>query len=162
SENGHGSETVSFPPDREGEGVHRFPVSRLYRETGTETPRSDGSLVFQDAREFADEDEAGASAILGDDENVVIGDNTDVLVYGDGGAGKTTLANALAVHLAAGDDWLGIPVPRPVRVGLVENEGPRPLFRRKLRRRFAGWSGSPLGDRLKMLKAPWGKVSLDV
>jgi hypothetical protein len=28
-----------------------------------------------------------------------------------------------ACHLAAGEDWLGMPVPHPVRVLLVENGG---------------------------------------
>ena len=35
------------------------------------------------------------------------------MFYGDGGAGKTTLAIDLAFHLAAGEDWLGIPVRGP-------------------------------------------------
>ena len=37
----------------------------------------------------------------------------DVMIYGDGGASKTTLTIDLGCHLAAGDDWLGIPVPKP-------------------------------------------------
>jgi hypothetical protein len=64
--------------------------------------------------------------------------------------------------MAAADSWLGSPVGRPLRVGLVENEGPRPLFRRKLRRKLRAWKGSPIEGRLLMLKSPWGKVSLDV
>jgi hypothetical protein len=77
------------------------------------------------------------------------------MMYGDGGAGKTTLAIDLACHLAAGDDWFGMPIPRPVRVLLIEREGPRPLMRRKLRRKLEGWQGSELGDRLLVWEAPW-------
>jgi putative DNA primase/helicase len=128
------------------------------------TRHSDGivsfDLEFDEASVFAAEDEAGAAAILGDDDNVVIGENSDVMVYGEGGAGKTTLANDLAVHLAAGDGWLGVPVAGPVRVGIVENEGPRPLFRKKLQRKLDAWHGSQLEGRLLMLRSPWGKVTL--
>jgi hypothetical protein len=81
------------------------------------------------------------------------------MFYGDGGAGKTTLTVDLSCHLAAGDDWLGIPIGNAVRVGIVENEGPRPL--RKVARKLAAWKGSDLGDRLHLLEEPWGKVSLD-
>ena len=83
------------------------------------------------------------------------------MFYGDGGAGKTTLMIDLGLHLAAGDDWLGIPIGRAVRVAIVENEGPRPLFRAKLRRKLDAWKGSPLEDRLLLLEDPWSRVSLD-
>ena len=46
------------------------------------------------------------------------------MVYGDGGAGKTTLCLDLACHLAGGDEWLGIDVAAPLSVLLIENEGP--------------------------------------
>src|SRR5207248_6215569 len=83
----------------------------------------------------------------------------DVMIYGDGGAGKTTLSIDLAFHLAAGDDWCGIAVPHKVRVGIVENEGPRALFRQKLRRKRESWAGSPLGDRLHVLDHPWSRFT---
>jgi hypothetical protein len=117
--------------------------------------------VFKEATVFANEDEPGAAPLAGSDDDIVVGENGDVMFYGDGGAGKTTIANDLAVHLAAGDDWIGIPVARPARVGLVENEGPRPLFRRKLRRKLSGWQGSSIKDRLQVLENPWGAVSVD-
>jgi hypothetical protein len=81
------------------------------------------------------------------------------MLYGDGGAGKTTLELDLGFHLAAGDAWFGIPVARPVRTLLIENEGPRALFRRKMERKSDGWSGSPLEGRLQILAEPWGKFS---
>jgi hypothetical protein len=52
---------------------------------------------------FADTEEEGAEAVLGDADNAVIPEAGDVMVYGDGGAGKTTLVIDLACHLAAGD-----------------------------------------------------------
>jgi hypothetical protein len=109
--------------------------------------------------EFCKVDEPGASALVGDEDEVVIPEDGDIMFYGDGGAGKTTLAVDLACHLAAGDDWLGLPVARSARVLLVENEGPRPLFRRKLRRKRDHWAGSPIGDRVVVHLTPWGHVS---
>jgi hypothetical protein len=104
--------------------------------------------------------EPGSESLVGAAGDAVIPQGGDVMFYGDGGAGKTTLAIDLACHLAAGDDWLGLPVARPVRVLLIENEGPRPLFRPKLERKRDGWSGSPLEDRVCVLEQPWGKLSL--
>lgn len=114
-------------------------------------------LVTLDA--FCAVDEPGAAALVGDEDGAVIPEGGDVMFYGDGGAGKTTLAVDLGCHLAAGDDWLGLPVARSTRVLLVENEGPRPLFRKKLRRKRDHWAGSPIGDRIVVLETPWGHVS---
>jgi hypothetical protein len=108
---------------------------------------------------FADTPEEGAAALLGTNEDVVFGADSDGMFYGDGGAGKTTMTIDLGLHLAAGDDWLGIAVPRPLRVLFIENEGPRPLFRAKLRRRRNAWAGSDLGGRIVVLEDPWGKFT---
>jgi hypothetical protein len=107
---------------------------------------------------FADVEESGAAGILGTPENEVVPEGGDAMVYGDGGVGKTTLVIDLACHLAAGDDWLGLTVQRPVRVLVIENEGPRPLFRRKLDRKRTGWGGSPIDDRIQILEHPWGQL----
>ena len=64
--------------------------------------------------EFAATDEDGADPLLGDSDDILIPANGDVMVYGDGGAGKTTLCLDLACHLAAGDAWLGINVANPL------------------------------------------------
>jgi hypothetical protein len=109
--------------------------------------------------EFAAVEEPGAAAILGTPDSALIPEGGDAMVYGDGGVGKTTLMIDLACHLAAGDDWLGLPVARAVRVLVVENEGPRPLFRRKLERKRKGWTGSPVEDRLLIVEQPWGQFS---
>jgi hypothetical protein len=117
------------------------------------------ALVVRTLEEFAEEDEPAAAAVLGTDEAALIAEGGDVMVYGDGGAGKTTLAIDLGFHLATGRDWIGIPVPRAVRVLLIENEGPRPQLRRKLARKRAAWNGE-LGDCLRVYEQPWGRFSL--
>lgn len=105
--------------------------------------------------EFAAVNEPGARGLLGSKADALIAEGSDVLVYGDGGAGKTTLTLDLALHLAAGDDWLGISIDEPQRVLVVELEGPRPHFREKLARKLTGWSGSAFQGRLDIVEAPW-------
>ena len=157
-----GNRSVSSPPpNRVTRTDSLIPDIKGNQVVGQSVDGGLGDLEFESLDVFADEDEPGADPLLGDADNIVIAENDDVLIYGDGGAGKTTLANDLAVHLAAGDDWLGIRVPQAVKVGLIENEGPRPLYRRKMRRKRDGWKGSPLEDRIAVLKRPWGKVSVD-
>jgi AAA domain len=117
------------------------------------------TLEVTTSETFAAEEEEGADPLLGDKDNIVIAQGADVMIYGDGGAGKTTLEIDLACHLAAGDPWLGIPVARPVRVLLVENEGPRALFRRKLKRKLESWPGAPIGDRLLVAAEPWAQFT---
>jgi hypothetical protein len=109
--------------------------------------------------EFIAVEEAGADPLVGGKGAALVPQGGDVMFYGDGGAGKTTLSVDLAFHLAAGDDWLGLPIARPACVLLIENEGPRPLFREKLRRKHETWTGSKLAGRLHVLEKPWGEFS---
>ncbi len=109
--------------------------------------------------EFAATDEPGAGAIVGEPTQILIPEGADVMLYGDGGAGKTTLAIDLAVHLGAGDDWLEIPVPQPRRVLLIENEGPRPYFRKKVARKLEAWKGAALDGRVMVFEHPWAQVT---
>jgi hypothetical protein len=105
--------------------------------------------------EFAAVDEPSAEPLLGDDDTTVLSRGGMMVIYGKGGGGKTTLEVDLAVHLAAGTAWLGLPVPRPCRVLLLENEGPRGKFRRKLRAKLAAWTGPDVQDRLFVVDEPW-------
>ena len=116
-------------------------------------------LAIVPLEEFIEVDEPGAAALVGDPDNVLIPEGGDVMFYGDGGAGKTTLSIDLACHLAAGQDWLEIPVSRPVRVLIIENEGPRPLLRKKLRRKAQAWKGASLEGRISVFERPWGQFT---
>jgi hypothetical protein len=122
-------------------------------------PEESAAWTVVTLEDFAAVEEPGAEALLGDPEAVVLGAGADFMAYGDGGAGKTTLCVDLACHLAAGDDWLGIPVKAKLNVLLIENEGPRPLLRAKLRRKRDGWQGSPLEGRCRLLEEPWAQFS---
>jgi len=99
-------------------------------------------------------------ALLGSDDDCLLPALGLGLMLGRGGKGKTTALNDLALHLAAGIDWCGIPVPRPVRTLVIENEGPQEPYRRKLERRRAEWPHD-LGDRLHLNVASWASFRLD-
>src|SRR5690348_16060515 len=103
--------------------------------TAVDAARPDGTdtagLVFTSVEEFAAVDEPGmeafACATVG---GVVIPAGGSVLVYGNGGAGKSTLVIDLCFALAAGQSWLGVVEPaRPLRITIVENEGARAMLR---------------------------------
>jgi hypothetical protein len=111
---------------------------------------------FVTAEAFGAVIEPTAVALCGPPGEALIPQDADVMIFGDGGAGKTTAANDIGCHLAAGDDvWGVIPTRGPVRVGIVENEGPRAMFRQKVRDKIAAWPGSPIGDRLMVREGPW-------
>ncbi len=54
-------------------------------------------LRFVAAASFANVED-GADAIVGDGDNVLVPEGGDVMFYGDGGAGKTTMMVDLAIH----------------------------------------------------------------
>lgn len=160
-----GTQTVSRPSEKP-ENRDRVPRPDVVGTRDGTRSLSDGdddvNLHLITVTEFVNVDEPGAAPLIGDADNVLIPEGGDVMFFGDGGAGKTTMMIDQAMHLAAGVPWLGIPIPRAVRVAIIENEGPRPLFRAKLRRKVRAWAGSPIGDRLLLLEEPWAKTSLDV
>jgi len=116
-------------------------------------------LQVSTVEDFAAIEEDGADALVGTTDAALIPEGGDVMLYGDGGSAKTTLGVDLGFHLGAGDSWLGIPIARPVRVMLMENEGPRPLFRVKAKRKLAGWTGSALEGRVIVVESPWARLS---
>ena len=120
-----------------------------------EPPDGPATARLVSVEEFAAVDEAGAGPIVGQPGSILIPEGGDVMFYGDGGAGKTTLSVDLAFHLASGTDWLGIAVPRAVRVLLIESEGPRPLFRKKLARKLDAWQGAAVDGRIVVFEQPW-------
>jgi hypothetical protein len=133
---------MSHNPTTNVTAVHPFEIKAL-------------NVVVQAIEEFAAVEEAGAEALLGDSTNNLIPEGSDVMVYGDGGTGKTTLTIDMSCHLGAGCDWLGMRIQKPVRVLIIEAEGPRPLLRRKLRRKLEAWDGPPAAGRVQVLTSPW-------
>ncbi len=127
---------------------------------GAESESDAPSLKFTPLEQFAAVDEPGAESLArASAGGTIIPANGKVLVYGDGGAGKTTLVLDLCFALAAGDSWLGlVDVDRPLRIGWIENEGPRQEFRDKLERKLATLNVDLAGN-LFVLEEPWAKFT---
>jgi hypothetical protein len=100
------------------------------------------------------EDETGESLVGTDDETILPAGGM-LLMYGDGGAGKTTLTVDAVAHLAAGIPWLTLQVGRPLRVLVIENEGPRMKFRQLLARKADAWQGPSFREQVNVLEDPW-------
>ena len=101
-----------------------------------------------------------AEPLLGEPGAVYLAVGSLLLVYGTEGSGKSTWTIDAIAHLAAGRDWLGIPVPRPVRFLVIENEGPPSLFQNKLERKAASWDGDPWRENVHVFTGPWGEFTL--
>lgn len=135
--NGHVDDEIEFAPDLPNIAHHAVPVE-----------------------EFAAGAVELADPLIGGADTRLLPAASTLVFYGEGGSGKTTLTIDLAFHLAAGVDWLGFEIARPVRVMLLENEGPIDEYRLKIRRKLASWPGPSLGGRLLVHEAPWGRVDL--
>jgi AAA domain/DnaB-like helicase N terminal domain len=136
---------------------------RLGRLLGPRRSRVGDVVEFVTFEQFVARPEAQAEPLAVDaDGGTVLAATGVVMVYGTGGAGKTTLMLDGAVHFAAGVEWLDGQV-RPVRklrVAWIENEGPREEFRRKLERKLGLWRSRVKRDRLHVLDRPWSRYDL--
>ena len=74
------------------------------------------------------------------------------------GDGKTTFVVELILHAAAGVEYLGLRFPRPLRILIIENEGPREAFREKIERRLADWPHDSELVRVWDEPATWGAI----
>jgi replicative DNA helicase len=78
----------------------------------------DPSSVFVNAIDFACEYSTAVDWVL----QGIIQRNGNGIIAADGKAGKSLLAIHLCLHLAAGVDWMGVRVSRPVSCGIVSRE----------------------------------------
>ena len=125
---------------------------------GDTTPAASQIRVVSLA-EFVSVEEITAEALLGSRDETILPADGILLMYGDGGAGKTTLTIDGVCHLAASRRWLGFDVGRPIRSLLVENEGPRGKFRQILASKTASWNGD-LSSLIHVLEEPWSRFTL--
>ena len=94
----------------------------------------------------------------------LVGSSTDaflpagglVIGGGLGGSTKTTFTVDAVAHFASGTAWCGKDVAAPLRVLIVENEGPRAFFREKLRAKVEAWAGEQFRQNVYVLRGPWG------
>jgi hypothetical protein len=113
------------------------------------------------AEQFAAVVEAGAEPLIGDRTTNLLSAGALAVVYGDGGAGKTTLFLDLAFHLATGHAWLDIEIPQRRRVLWLENEGPRGNFREKWAAKIDAWEGPTLDGHLEVVEEPWAQFTFE-
>lgn len=109
--------------------------------------------------DFIANQEQTGPPLLGTEDETFIPTGGLVVVAGQAGVGKTTLVMDALFHLASGQPWLEIPVPRPLSILVVENEGPREQFRRKLQAKRDRWS-APVEGSLWVQTWRWGSFSI--
>jgi AAA domain len=110
-------------------------------------------LTWVNSAQFMDMEEEPAQILIGTSEDMLLPAGGTLMMYGDGGAGKTTLTLDAMTHLATGTPWLDQPIPEPLRIILIENEGPRPMLRerlRALRNGHGGWEPN-----VDLMLEPW-------
>jgi hypothetical protein len=100
-----------------------------------------------------------AEALLGEPGAIYLARGSLLMVYGADGSGKSTWTIDGVAHLASGRDWLGIRVPRPVRVAMIEVEGPPSLFQNKLAAKTASWDGPEFAENVYVFAGPWGEFT---
>lgn len=119
-------------------------------------------LGFRSYDEFAAVEERSADPVIGTSTETILPADGLLLMYGDGGAGKTTLSIDAAAHLGAGSSWLGLDIPKPMRVAIIENEGPRGKFRQMLSEKKESWQGAPFSPQITVMEEPWTQFTLQV
>lgn len=168
-----GSDFVTLPPDigtrARRAGLLQRPPEQLYGWAGTTESNQEGEAAgtpyngnqsapggtLVTATEFAQEEEDMGEPLLGTTGDMLLAGGGTLFMYGKGGAGKTTLTLDGIAHLASGTEWLGQPVPAPVKIILIENEGPRALLRRRVRDKLDTWEGTPWGEQVLVWTDPW-------
>jgi hypothetical protein len=119
-----------------------------------------GPLRIVPLEEFTSVTEDSAAPLIGEIDDSLLTASGTLLMYGDGGAGKTTLSIDAMAHLAAGTTWLGNTIPRQLRLLLIENEGPRGPFRRRLHTKIERWDGDPFVANVHVLEEPWTRFTI--
>ncbi len=114
------------------------------------------------ARDFIASRAAQVFPLVGTAEECVIADDSLVILFGDGGAGKTTLGIDFARHGCSGEpEWIGLRLPRKLRVYIIENDGTRDPFAKKLEIARERWTGAEYLDDLRIRDPErWGDFSL--
>jgi len=134
------------------------PIDHGLTPNGT-APEAEGapptSYRFAPFDAFAAHQFPDAEPLLGKNGTTYLAVGSLLLVYGADGSGKSTWTVDAAAHLAAGRDWLGLPVPRPTRCLLIENEGPAGLFQAKLKAKRETWDGDDFAPNIHIFATPW-------
>lgn len=131
-------------------------LDELKRQAATGRER----IRITPAQDFLATKPATVGVLLGTATDKVLPEHGLAIVYGKGAAGKTTLTLTAVASLASATPWLTIPVPRPVRILLIENEGPKAPYTEKLAQYASQWDGPAFLPNVVVYEEPWGKFSL--
>lgn len=125
--------------------------------------------VFVSAAAFVAAQTEQPVPLWGDETVTVIPAGGFCLLAGRPGTGKTTFVLDLVCHLATGKPFPSAtlhgawnapwPVPRPLRIALIENEGPQEMFRQKLAAKLAAFDDPGVAERLFIHSWSWGSFS---
>jgi hypothetical protein len=142
--------------DREAFVALVVAAAKAERSQGDEA--SDPTVTF--AEFVANRDENAAEPLIATaEEGTILPPGGLAILSAKTGDGKTTWTVELVLHASAGTDYLGLSFPRPLRVLVIENEGPREAFREKLEARLATWTGG--GEpRIWDTPASWGQIRI--
>jgi hypothetical protein len=108
---------------------------------------------------FIDTESVAKGALVGTLDDAIIVPGGLHIIGGKPGVGKTTFLINAILHFASGIDWLGFKVARPLNVYVIENEGPRESFRRKLQRQLEKWEHPIAPGRIRIHTKHWGVFS---
>lgn len=153
-------------------------VQDLLRQAADETrkladnePQTRPRLVFVRGDEFVEQPIMRGDPLVGTPDDSLLMPGSLAILAGVGGAGKTTLSLHAIAHWASGLPWFGIATPRPIRIIVIENEGPHDPYVQKVKEFANRFHGCPCGDgdqhgdgsdfleRCFFLDAPWGHFS---
>lgn len=133
-------------------------LAELARELDTGAALDATRYRFTTAAEFVESFEESPRALLGENGETILPAGGLVILGGEAGSGKTTLTLDALAHLAGGRPWLTYPVAEPLRVLVIENEGPRAEFRAKLKAK-ANACEWPFLPNVIVLEEPWARFS---
>jgi AAA domain len=147
-------------PFRESSNGHHPVAEQDWTGEEPALPPAVPRVRFVRGDEFLEADYPAPVTIFGDERDRLIVQGSLTLVYGDGGAGKSTFTVDAIAHFAAGLPWLGITVPGPVRILVIENESGQGLFQQKLAEKVASWGkGVDWLRNIYVYAEPWGAFS---
>jgi hypothetical protein len=149
-----GQEISRLGWERNGDTPNLLEQARLLLETTTNGSGPASTVQVVTLAQFTSVTDDHVEPLIGTSDETLLPADGMLLMYGDGGAGKTSLSIDALAHVAAGADWLGQPIPKAARCLLIENEGPRGPFRRRLKQKVRQWTGTPFIDNVHVLEEP--------
>jgi hypothetical protein len=154
-------ETKPAPQDDDApEPEQAAPVTEPVEQS--EPPRDDPTVTL--AEFAATRDESAQLALITTEQGTIMAAAGLTLFVAKAGHGKTTFLVDFGLNLAAGSDYCALTIPRPLRVLLVENEGPREAFREKVEARLTHGPRPALGGCFRIWDEPakWGTIKVSV